>query len=395
VKRAAWLFVALVTLAPPVVADDVEQAKALFLAGAAAYDKHDYLAAIRAFEGAERAAPRPPIVFSLAQAHRRQFYVDGNAEHQHTAIDLFREYVKAVPSGGRHEDAMRALQELGALAPQHEGTSISINSSGTPNARVALDGAAAVDAPLIGSVSPGKHHAVISADGFASEERDVVAVDGNIVALDVPLKEKLAHVTISGRAGAVVIVDGRPMGETPFAAPLELSPGTHVISISKNGFEGYVRDLDLARGESRRIDAGLPASKQRVIATGLLITSAVTVVAAAVFAGFAGGYTATAAGILNDQKTQNITMAQWSTYDDDRTARGSWLIASGATFAAAAALAATGLVLFVFDKPQVTGAPARDERKPKPIEHRNEPTEVSIAPLVSPSVVGAFASVRF
>src|SRR5450432_522752 len=160
-RRALLSLAMLVTLAAPAHAQDVEQAKALFLAGAAAYEKHEYGAAIQAFEGAQRLAPRAPIVFSLAQAHRRQFYVDGNADHQRAAIDLFRDYIKQVPTGGRHDDAMRALQELGALAPQHthDVASVSINSSGTPGARIALDGATAVDAPLIGPVTAGKHHA--------------------------------------------------------------------------------------------------------------------------------------------------------------------------------------------------------------------------------------------
>jgi len=156
----------LLALAAPrlAFADDVARAKTLFLAGAAAYERHDYVGAIEAFEGAQKLAPRPAIVFSLAQAHRRQFYADGNTDHQRAAIDLFREYIKDVPSGGRHEDAMRALQELGALAPQAASVvaRVSINSSGTPGARVSLDGADPVAAPLIGPVKAGPHRAVIS-----------------------------------------------------------------------------------------------------------------------------------------------------------------------------------------------------------------------------------------
>jgi hypothetical protein len=376
-------------------ADDVEQAKALFSAGAAAYEKHDYAGAIRAFEGAQRAAPRPPIIFSLAQAHRRQFYVDGNVDHQHQAVELFREYVKQVPNGGRHEDAMRALQELGALSVQRDATSISINSSGTPGARVSLDSAPPIAAPLIGPVSVGKHHAVISADGFVTEERDVTAVEGQIVALDVPLKEKQARITITAPSGARVTVDGRPMGETPLSSPLELVPGQHVVAVSKNGHEGYLREITLARGDERRVDAPLGITKQRRVATGLLVASGVTVVAAAAFAATAAAFLGQANAILNKQSTQNITPADVDTYNYDRDMRGAWLIAAGASFAGAGILAATGLVLFAFDNPTAGGSATPDERKTQPTPRKTEPSDLAITPMISPTTLGATVVFRF
>ncbi len=380
-------------IAWPARADDVEQAKALFSAGAAAYDKHDYLGAIRAFEGAQHLAPRPPIVFSLAQAHRRQFYVDGDVAHQRAAIDLFRGYVKDVPSGGRHEDAMRALQELGALAPpQQDVASVSVNSSGTPGARVALDGAAPVDAPLIGPVSAGKHRAVISAEGFVSETREITAINGQIVALDVPLKEKPAQLAVNAPDGASVDIDGRPMGTTPVSS-IELAPGPHVIAIAKNGHDAYVDELDLGRGEQRRVDAPLPATKQRHVAVGMLIASAVAVAGAGVCAGFAGYYFGVAEGVLNKQRTQLIDANDVATYDDARAMRGGFLIATGVAFAGAAVLAATGLVLFVFDKPSTSAPKLRREKPATP--NKAEPGEFSVAPMLSPNGFGASALVRF
>jgi hypothetical protein len=382
--------------ATPARAGDVDQARALYVAGVAAYDKHDYQGAIQAFEGAEKLSPRTSIVFALAQAHRRQFYVDGNAAHQRAAIDLFREYVKRVPSGGRHEDAMRALQELGALgAPQQDLARVSINSSGTPGARVSLDGAPAVEAPLIGPVSAGKHHAVISADGFVSETRDITAVNGQIVALDVPLKEKLARVQIAALSGAAVEVDGRPMGETPLRTPLELPPGAHVVAVTKNGHDAFVTELAVGRGEQRRLTAALPTSKQRTIAIGFFVASAAAAAGAGVCAGLEAYYFGQAQRILDKQKQQNIDLQDVAAYDDARTLRADFLVAAGLAFAGAAVLAATGVVLFVFDKPNATGAPRVERKEPKPREGAPEPLDVAVVPLVSPYVLGASAEVRF
>jgi len=390
--RRELALVAMMLVAPSVRADNVQEAKALFLAGAAAYEQHNYVGAIRAFEGAQKLAPRPANLFSLAQAHRRQFYRDGNSAHEKAAIDYLREYVKEVPEGGRHDDAMRALQELGALQPQQDVASVSINSSGTPNARVALDGAAPVEAPLIGPVSPGKHHAVISADGFVSEARDVTAINGQIVALDVPLKERPARVVIDSPPGAAVAVDGRPVGETPLA-PLELPAGAHIVSISKNGHEAFVRDLDLARGDEQKLTAPLHVTRQRTIATGMLVASAVVVLGAGTCTAFAAYWLGQANGVLGAQRRGPITLDDVARYDDARAMRNDFLIAAGISFATAGALAATGLVLFVFDKPDTTGE-ARGHEGPKP-ETKPTPVDFSFAPLVSPNVLGATALVRF
>lgn len=47
--------------------DDLEHAKVLFDVGAKAYGNGNFLAAIQAFEQAQKKAPRPAILFSLAQ----------------------------------------------------------------------------------------------------------------------------------------------------------------------------------------------------------------------------------------------------------------------------------------------------------------------------------------
>jgi hypothetical protein len=388
--------VALGVLSPAAHAQNgTEQAKALFLAGAAAYEAKNYIGAIRAFEGAQQLAPRPANLFSLAQAHRRQYALDSIPAHRTAAIDLFREYVKQVPKGeGRHDDAERALEELGATQqPQQEVASVSINSSGTPHAHVSLDGAAAVDAPLIGPTTPGKHHAVISADGYTSEERDVTAVTGQIVAVDVPLREKLARLVINAPTGAAIVVDGRPAGETPLAAPLAIGAGAHVVAITKNGHEGWVSELDLARGEDRKIDAPLPTTKQRTIALALLVAGGVAVVGGATCAALAKFYLDQANGIVASGKTQQLQLdPDYNNWKFDVDARGAMLIASAASFASAVVFAGTGLALYVFDKPSTTAAMSEHTNKPT---ERKTPTDLTITPVATWNSVGVSALLRF
>ena len=72
--------------------ESVEQAKEYFRAGAQAYAVGQYQVALQAFEQAYALAPRPAVLFSMAQAERRQYFVDQKTEHLEKAIRMFREY---------------------------------------------------------------------------------------------------------------------------------------------------------------------------------------------------------------------------------------------------------------------------------------------------------------
>lgn len=392
-------------------AEAVEQAKALFSAGASAYDKGDYNAAIQAFEGAEKLAPRPALVFSLAQAHRRQYYVDSKPEHLRAAVGLYRAYLEQAPEGNRRADASQALQELGPAAQKlgsdqeapraPEPARISIHSSGTPGARVSLDGQKTVEAPLIGAVAAGKHRVVISADGFFDETREVTAVDGTIIATDVALREKPALVTLQ-RAddGARVEVDGRFVSTTPLHAPLEIAPGGHLLTVTKNGHEAFARELVLDRGETRTLDAKLAPSKQRAVAGWLFVASSVAVVAGGAFLTVALVEEARASSILEARATRNLTAADLDRYDAARGSRTEWTAASVVGFGSGAVLAATALVLFVFDPPSTPSTARRDDapRPAGPSQHRIEPSNdpsVGFVPWLGPNLVGGGAEVRF
>src|SRR6476469_3016727 len=99
-KRALLVFSvvsALLALSAPCLAQqppDIERAKASFKAGANAYAAGDYLAAIQALEAAYEISPLPAIAFSLAQAERKQYFVNEERAHLERAIALFRRYLQ-------------------------------------------------------------------------------------------------------------------------------------------------------------------------------------------------------------------------------------------------------------------------------------------------------------
>src|SRR5262245_42816610 len=96
----------------------LEEAKALFVAGDKAYSAGNFPAAIRAFQEAYKKAPLPPLLFSMAQAYRRQYAIDRKQENLREAITHYRKYIEQVPQGGRRADAAAALTELEVVASQ-------------------------------------------------------------------------------------------------------------------------------------------------------------------------------------------------------------------------------------------------------------------------------------
>lgn len=411
---AAVSLALLVVARPVAAADDVaalEQAKTYFNAGAQAFEAGSFKAAIQAFEQAYRLSPKPGIIFSMAQAHRRQYYLDKRPEHLLEAIKEYRDYVTKVEQGGRRADAAEALAELepiaarldpaaGAIPPVEVAPPTRVMvSSQTKGARVTLDGGAPGAAPLIGDVKPGKHVIRIEADGFFAEDRELLAAEGSLVALDISLRERPARVSVDAASGAQISVDGRPAGTTPLVAPLELSSGRHLVTVIRNGSRPYSEEIDLARGEQRHVRASLDTTGQRYASYAFLAAGAGGLVAGGLFTGLALGAQHSARVVADARTTGNISAQQLDDYNQAIIRRDAWKQAAGVGFGAGALVIGTGLVLFAFDHPTVGSAPARLDdssrgsapaRPPAAV-----PAEMSAVPLLSPGFVGGELTARF
>jgi hypothetical protein len=58
----------------------------------------------------------------------------------------------------------------------------------------------------------------------------------------------------SSEAGGAVKVDGKEMGSTPIARPLDLDAGPHKLSVSKGGFESFEQDVAIAGQATVTVD---------------------------------------------------------------------------------------------------------------------------------------------
>jgi PEGA domain-containing protein len=374
-------------LPQPARAQDAD-ARTYFDAGRQAYEAGDYRTAIRSLELAYKAAPKAPIAFSLAQAYRKQFIVDGDGAKLKAAVTLYRKYLDDVPQGGRREDAVTYLGELQpqllrmeavnpvAAAPATAAATQLMVMSRVKEARASIDGSPPVPVPATRDVTPGPHRIRVVADGYFPEDVEGLAVQDHLVVVEGSLREMPAQLVLRDAAGSDVALDGRSISAG--SAPLAVPAGRHFLTVQRRGHRPLARNLDLARGATVTVDADLPATTQRRVSYVVLGVAAAALAGAGTTTFLALRAQSDAQAILDKRSTTNLTPAELADYDDARSRRGDLVTASTVLYGVAAAAGVTGLLLFLLDEPRAEAAPAG-----------------VVAPQVGPDEIGASWTVRF
>lgn len=91
--------------------------------------------------------------------------------------------------------------------------------------------------------------AATPADVRTAAQREVVELRGLVGSIDIEQAE----------VGAEITVDGRSRGEYPAPGPLRVSAGTHVVRLSKEGFEPFEARVEVAGLQTARVAAKLRA----------------------------------------------------------------------------------------------------------------------------------------
>ncbi len=385
-----------------------EQARNFFNAGVRAYKAGQFLAAARAFVEAHKLLSKPQLLFSIAQAYRRQFHVEHKSAHLRLADKYYRRYLDEVKEGGRRLEAARALSELAPFVAKLDDsnevdtvgaeTRLMVSTS-APNATVAVDGAAAQPAPLSLQLAAGRHNVQVRAAGFFSEKRQVVVPKSGLVALDVQLRPKPALLDVAGEDGAGIFIDGQRRGEAPLARPLPLVAGRYLVAVSRSGHRPHEQVLELERGESRVLTVDLPQTAQRTTAYVLFGTAAAGAVATGVLAALAARAEQDADAIRAVQASGTITEQQRSDHNSAIARRDDLVVATTASGVGAGAVALGGLLLFAIDNPTITSVRPEMLRPPTDAEPSKDETPPVVEVVGSlglwPGYWGAAATVRY
>lgn len=391
-----------------------------FDAGAQAYDAGQYLVAAEAFLKAHDLLKSPALLFSAAQAYRRQWLVDGAPDSLRRSVRLYREYLKSDPEGKRREDAVSALADLApiearlgrrrsslagekspasgdkpALVPipvpgqtppgdggepaENPGEDVGepeaeapkttrILLSANPNdAEVSVDGKPFVHVPAVVEVQPGAHAVRVRASGYHEEDVSVDAVKAELVARHVALRPKEGRLRVRGTAGASVTVDGQLRAVLPMDGPLELAPGEHFVSIGRAGRVSFGKTITIERDREVEVSGDLTVTGQRIGAWATFGVGLAGVVATGVLTGFAVARDTAAAQIDAKRATGTLATSERDQFNTELTARNDFRIAAGITGGAAGLFLLGSAVLFNFDPAEALPLPSkRTETKSAP-----------------------------
>lgn len=374
-------------------ADDqsIEKAKEYFEAGKQAYGSGQYKVAITAFEEAYRLAPRSAIVFSLAQAFRRQYFVDSQPEHVAAALLLYRQYLNEVPSGGRRNDAvehiqtlepiLRSLKASGALTGNRRksapaATQLMVTSK-TKGARASIGGGELSEVPVTRDVKPGKHKIRVEAPGHFPQDSEGIAVDGRLILVSADLRPMPATILFNVPSGARIEIDGRAVEGREVKAPA----GRRFVTVTRRGHEPFARELSLERGQKVTVKASLESTTRRKASYYVLGSAAALLIAGGVTTGLALAAQSEANDIrdeIADNQT-NITLDDVDDHNDAIDRRNSLRATSYVLVGSALLVGATGALLYWLDNPRAEAS----SRGPQ------------IVPTVTPQAAGASVIGRF
>lgn len=385
---------------------DLDRARTFFNAGTQAYTSARYKDAVNSFEQAYALAPRPNVLFALAQAERKQFFAESDPAMLTRALDHYKKYLDAVPSGGRRSEATEAKAELEAraarmapdatAAPAPEAKKkkarVTVVSS-TGGAQVSVDGAAPGEVPYFADVEPGRHKVRVFAEGYFDEEREVSGDQPVDIPLDVPLRERPALLSVALDRAGELYVDGRLVATTPLTRPVEVASGPHILSVAVNGKKAFSREVTLVRGKPYTLEPQLEASGQRALAWTMIVGGGAGLLLGGTSALVALGQERRARDIDEARATGNIDAGQVTAQNNALDRRDAWRGAAIVSSAVGAALVGGGIALFVFDRPSIAVVPPRTEPTPQP--KRPETMEMATAPILGPGTLGWGLSGRF
>ena len=363
-------------------ADNVEQAKANFAVGVTAFEQRKFRVAIDAFEGSYKLAPKAAILFSIAQAYKREYF--GN-EGGHQEADLrqavlyYRRYVKDEPDGRRVDEANAAISDLEAVAARN-GVDLEakapVKDAPAPTARILagtsaksatirVDGGPPIELPSRIEATPGSHRVLIEAEGFLPYKRDIVLEPGEPYPLDAHLFERPARVSLSTDDGVRVYVDGRIVATTPLREPIEVPPGAREFALMRRGYDPVSVPLVLKSGEERRIRRSFSISRQRVGSFVTFALAGASLAAGGVMTGLAVWRENQALAI--SRKQANITQEEKASFEQEIADRGLFRGLAAGSFGVGTALGATGVLLYAIDNPEPPPSamrPAADRESP-------------------------------
>jgi len=131
-------------------------------------------------------------------------------------------------------------------------------------AKVTVDGRDEGQVPVSVRVPPGRHHAVVTKEGYQPWERWVDAHENERFSIDVVMQKLAAApgeiLVTSNPSGAEVRVNGGPKGKTPMVVE-GLAAGPYLVEIVLDGYQAFSQSVNVESGKRIVVDGPLVPSR--------------------------------------------------------------------------------------------------------------------------------------
>lgn len=242
-----------------------EEARQRFDRGITLYNAGDMPGALAEFQRAHRLTGHPVVLYNLALVHANL----GDAALAVEALEKLKKTGWAGLGDERRERAESVYQEqvlrVGTIAIQTD----------VDGALVLIDNVDAARTPAPPQrVTAGKHIVALSAPGY-EPKRLSVSVAGqareDVAVTLVPLEERLAHLSLSSNVPDVtVLLDGQPIGKTPFPTEVAFKPGRHELEWRRDGYVPVRRAVALQAGTRGELSVPMVPSDGGLASGGVL-----------------------------------------------------------------------------------------------------------------------------
>lgn len=229
------------------------EAAAHYHEGRRLFDQELYDAAIERFRQAHGLYPAPANLYNIAKSYERLGASNLCVESYQSYLDLY-ESSKGRPAPDA-VDVRNAIQKcrLGARIP------LSIESD-PPGATVYLEAMDKVvgQTPYMTHTDAGTYRLKLTMDGYLPFERTLNIRPGEPLKVVFKLEKFEAVGRLIVRAnvmGATLYVDGKNVGLTPFSDAIELSAGSHQVTVDKDDYAAYSTRVEIRANQRATVEA--------------------------------------------------------------------------------------------------------------------------------------------
>jgi hypothetical protein len=224
--------------------------------GTELFQKELYNSAVELFIKAYKADPQLVFIYNIAVCYERL----GDSDN---CVDYYEKYLTqfGVENDGAAPEDLVDVRNTIAKCRLGAKVQITIESD-PPGASVAIDQRSTIvgQTPLTFRQDAGTYTIYVDLPEHQPIERRVEVRTGEPMRLLFTMEKVVRTGTITVRAnitGAVIFVDGRNIGLTPYNDPIRVDEGTHQLILQKDDYTIYSEETFIAAGDAQTLTAEL------------------------------------------------------------------------------------------------------------------------------------------